>query len=510
MDKRKPNGLGNPSSSRKKVVKNEYYYEYKKKNLIKRSIATTGVVIVLGVCWYIKEVPVKAEMTINNSTIEWIPQKDNLKGITFQVSKDGEIVHETTKLKYIDKAQKDTGAPNDISEINTYRNVKSLKILWKEPTDTGSNNIYQVFALNKFGRKVFKTEEVAGGFVSGIEKYIIRFNGEEFETTKPEFIINCDDIKKGKYTIDIKSIDKAGNESEFKTFAFDIETIDFEFKNGKLIPNDYKYTNKDYNFYIIDEETANSEKDIPQYDKQMFLVNEDLFNILDSGFKPKMTTPSYVIKNKEINFSWQSPLGNTKSYSFYVEAVNKETLEKSYSDLQKISGSSKMLGYHYALNTSSSYTVKSTDKYTSENSLSIDISNLDKGKKYYFHIATMDNSGIISDTKTIGINLKVSNSLENKKDTIRKFVYKTKNATNDDYRKVVDAIANNFTTDNIKSLNKSGIKIYLIKEDFKEYLKETYNIEAKAEDCVKNNKSLYFNINKSTDSLISTLSSIVE
>ena len=69
MDKRKPNGLGNPSSSRKKVVKNEYYYEYKKKNLIKRSIATTGVVIVLGVCWYIKEVPVKAEMTINNSTI---------------------------------------------------------------------------------------------------------------------------------------------------------------------------------------------------------------------------------------------------------------------------------------------------------------------------------------------------------------------------------------------------------------------------------------------------------
>ena len=510
MDKRKSNGLGNPSSSRKKVVKNEYYYEYKKKSLIKKGIATTGVVMVLGTFWYIKEVPVKAEMTINNSIIEWVPEKDNLKGITFQISKDGEVVHETTSLKYIDKTQKDTGVPEDISEINTYRSVKSLKILWKEPKDTGSKNTYQVFALNKFGRKVFKTEEVTGGYVSGIDKYIVRFNGEEFETTKPEFIINCDDIKKGKYTIDIKSIDKNGNESEFKTFAFNIETIDFEYKNGKLIPNDYKYTNNDYNFYIIDEETANSGKEIPQYDKQMFLVNEDLFSILDSGFKPKMSTPSYVVNNKQINFSWKTPSDNTKSYSFYVEAVNKETLEKSYSDLQQITGSSKMLGYHYALNTSSSYTVNSTDNYTSENSLSIDASNLDRNKKYYFHIATMDNSGVISDTKTIPVNLKVSNSLENKKETVRKFVYKTKNATNDDYRKVVDAISNNFTTDNIKSLNKDGIKVYLIKEDFKEYLKETYDIDAKNEECVEKNKAIYFNVNKSTNSLLNILESFVE
>lgn len=509
MDKKKPEGLRNPSQNRKKVVKNEYYYEYKKKKLIKRSLITTGVVSILGLGWYIKEVPVKADMVIHNSTIEWIPQKDNLKGITFQVSKDGEVVHKTNKLKFIDTTQKDNGIPNDISEITTYRNIKTLKILWKEPSDTGSNNTYQVFALNKFGRKIFKTEEVSGGVISGIDKYIVRFNGEEFETTKPEFTINCDDIKKGKYTIEIKSVDKAGNESDFKTFAFDMETISFEFKNGKLIPDDFKYTNEDYNFYIIDEESANSEKDIPQYDKQMFLINEDLLNILDTGLKPKMTTPSYVVKENQINFSWTTPSSSSKSYSFYVEAVNKQTFDKSYSDLQNITGSNKILGYHYALNTSSSYNVKSTDLYTNENLLSVDTSTLDKNKKYYFHIATIDSLGVISDTKTISVSLKISNSLENRKEIVRKFIYKTKNVTNDDYKKVVDAVANNLTTDNIKLISQCGIKVHIIREDFKKYIKDTFDIDAKSDDCIKNNKNIYFNINKSTDSLVNVLNSIV-
>lgn len=510
MDKRKPNGLGNPSLNRKKVVKNEYYYKYRKKSLIKKAVITTGVVVLLGICWYIKEVPVKAEMKINNSTIEWIPQKDNLKGITFQIAKDGKIIGETTKLKYIDKAQKDNNVPADISEINTYRSLKNLKIIWKEPVDRGSNNTYQVFALNRFGRKVFKTEEVSGGTVSGINRYIVRFNGEEFETKNPEFIINCDDLKDGRYTIDIKSIDNEGNESEFKTFAFDLEIVKFDFKDGKLIPKDYKYTNDDYNFYIIDEDSSNSNEDIPQYDKKMFLVNEDLLSILDSGVKPKMTTPSYTIRNKEINFSWKSTSSNSKSYSFYIEAINKETLEKSYSDLQEITSSSQMLGYHYALNTSSSYTVKSTDSYTNENSVSLDSSKLDKSKKYYFHIATIDYSGLISDTKTIPVSLSVSNSLENRKEIVRKFVYKTKNITNNDYREVVDEVSNNFNINDIKSLNKKNVKVYLIKDDFKEFLKENYDIETNSEDCVKKNQSIYFNINKSIDSLIDTLSSAIE
>lgn len=509
MDKKEPKGLRNPSPNRRKVVKNEYYYEYKKKKLIKRCMVTTGVVCLFGVGWYIKEVPVKADVIIHNSTIEWVPQKDNLKGITFQIIKDGEVIHKTTQLKYIDKTQKDTGAPNDIAEINTYRSIKNLKILWKEPSDTGSNNKYQVFALNKIGKKVFKTEEVTGGIVSGVDKYIVRFNGKEFETKKPEFIISCDDIKKGTYTIDIKSIDKAGNESEFKTFAFNIETISFEFENGKLIPNDFKYTNDDYNFYIIDEDIASSDIDIPQYDKQMFLVNEDLLSILDSGLKPTMTVPSYKINKNEIDVSWKTPTSSSKSYSFYVEAVNKETLDKTYSDLQNITGSNKILGYHYALNSSSSYTVKSTDLYTNENSLSIDVSDLDKSKKYYFHVATINSLGVISETKTISVNLKASNSLEYRKELVKKFIYKTKNVTNEEYKKVIDAIANNFNNDNVKLISECGIKVHIIKDDFKKYIKDTFDVEVKADDCVKNNKNVFFNINKSTDSLVNILNTIV-
>lgn len=509
MDKRRPNGLNNPSVNRKNIVKNDYYYNCKKKNLIKRSAITTTVVIMCGTYWYVKEIPIKAEMYINNSVIEWTTEKKNLKGVTFQVLKDGNLIHETKNLKFTDKSQYDTGAPLDINEINTFRNAKSIKILWKAPQDTSSNNTYQVFAINKFGRKIFKTEEVSGGIISGIDKYVIRFNGEEFESTTPVFSINANELKKGKYTIDIKSIDKSGNASEFKTFAFDFNTVNFEFKNGKLIPQDSKYNNEDYNFYILTEDMAESEKEIPQYDKKMFLVNEYIFNILGSGIKPKMTTPSYNIKNNEINFSWKNPVGTSSSHKFYVEAVNKKTLEKSYSDLLKIEGSSEMLGFHYALNNNSSYTVKPSDNYTDNTSISIDSSKLDKNKKYYFHIATIDSTGIISDTKTISLNFKKSNSLEEKKDIVRKFIFKTKNATNDDYREIVNEISNNFTVNDINSLSKSGVKIYLVKENFKDYIKENYNIDADSDSCVINKKSIYYNLNKSTEDLVESIKSIL-
>lgn len=510
MDRRKAKLSKNPSSGRKKVVKNEYYYEYKKKKIIKICIISASIVIMSGFIWSLKEVPVKAEMTINNSTIEWIPEKENLKGITFQILKDGKIIEETNKLKYVDKSQKDTGIPDDISEINTYRTIKNLKILWKEPLDKGSNNTYQIFALNKFGKKIFKSKEVEGGVVSGIDKYIIRFNGETFESEKPEFVLDCENLSNRKYTIDIKSVDKEGNESEFKTFAFDLDVIDFDFKDGKLIPKDYKYTNDDYNFYIIDKDVALSDKEIPQFDKQMFLLNKDLSSILNSGFKPTMTMPNYVLKSNEVSFSWTMPKENSKAYSFYVEAVNKQTLEKVYSDLQEINCATTISGYHYAFNNASTYVVSSTDNYTNNNFISIDSTSLAKNKKYYFHVATIDSTGAMSDTKTISVNLASSNSLENKKELIRKFIYKTKITSNEEYKNVIDTLADNFSTDDIKALSKAGITISLIKEDFLEYLtKHNITDDKTVGDCIKKNKSIYFNVNKSTNSLIRILESVI-
>lgn len=513
MNKRKPQGLKGPSldkNNKKKVVKNEHYYKLKKRSLIKRGIIVATVFSGFATFWYIKEVPVKAHMTIENSTIEWTPKKENLKGLRFQVVKDGEIVHETTNLKFIDKNQKDTGIPDDISEINTYRNVKTLKILWKEPKDNGSSNNYQIFALNKFGRKVFKSEEVSGGSVSGIDKYIIKFKGEEFESEKPEFVINCEDLKKGKYTIDIKSVDKEGNESEFKTFAFNIDNVKFEFKGRKIIPEEPKYTNDDYYFYIIEKDIADNIQDIPQYDKKMFLVDEDISNVLNLDLKPTMTTPSFVVKNQKLALSWKNPSESKESYDFYVEIVNKDTLEKKYSDLLKGTILNENLGFHYAINNSSSYKVTADDEYTNANYLEMDINKFDKNKKYYFHIATIDSLGTLSNTKTISVNLRDTSTIdtiENKSEYTKKIVYKTKDVTEENYKKVATVISNNFALQKIKQLNNEGIKVYLIKNNFKEYLKQNYKIDARVDDCVKDGKSIYFNVNKSTDCLVNTISS---
>lgn len=505
MNKRKPNRTGISSSNRERVVKNDYYYACRKKSLIKRSVIISSAVVICGTFWYIKEVPVKAEVQITDSVIEWKPKKDNLKGITFQVFKDGNMIHETKNLKFVDKTQKDTGIPSDIDEIETFRSINGFKILWKVPRDKSSENKYQVFATNRLGLKVFKTEEVLGGEVSGIDKYIIRFKGKEFESNKPEFNIDTKDLKAGTYTIDIKSIDRAGNESEFKTFAFDFNSLDLEFKNGKLIPKDSKYTNDNYNFYIIDEELVESNQEIPQYDKKMFLVNENLLNILDSGMKPKMTSPSYTIKEGKFNFSWSKPRGGNSTHKFYVEAVDKETLEKTYSDLLTLESSSQMLGYHYALNTKSNYSVSPTDKYTDENQISIDLKDLDKDEKYYFHVATIDNSGIISDTKTIPVSFKSSNSASSKSIVAKQIVVKTKGLSNENYKKILDEVLSNYSLDDLKLLKKEGIKVHVLNKNFKELLESNYDIKTEKDDCVRKNKSIFYNVSKSTDSLFEML-----
>ena len=64
----------------------------------------------------------------------------------------------------------------------------------------------------------------------------------------------------------------------------------------------------------------------------MFLLNQDIFSVLSNGTKPVTNTPSYNIKNNKLNLTWSK---NTKehNYSFYVEAVNKTTFDKTYSNL---------------------------------------------------------------------------------------------------------------------------------------------------------------------------------
>ena len=498
------------NNNKKRVVKNENYYAYKKKSLIKKSVITGSTLAVIGVCWYTKEIPVKAEMIINNNTIEWTTKKDKLKGVTFQIFKNGEIISETDKFEFIDENQVDKVAPNQINEIKTYRGINNFKILWQEPLDTGSNDIYQVFAVNKHGRKIFKTDEVESSFSSGISKYKVKFNNEEFETEKAEFSIDINDLKDEQYTIEIKSIDKEGNESEFKKFNFKFDKLEFDIVDNKLVPKNSLYTNTDYNFYIVDKSLVDDNKEIAQYDKKMFLLNQDIFNVLSDGTKPTMSTPSYNIKNNALNLNW-SNTDKKSDYSFYVEAVNKVTFDKIYSDLIDVSGSSKVMGYHYCLNTDKDYEILSTDNYVESNSLSIDTSNLDKNKKYYFHIAKMDNNGLLSDTKTITIDLNKKSSLVDAQNILKKIVTKMAGTTTDEYFKVINSIAKNFSLDKVEALEKMNIKIHIIKDDdFKNYLKETYNIDASSDTCVKSGNSIYFNISKSTSALNELISSLLK
>ena len=499
------NRVDGKSSKRNNVVKNEFYYEYKKRSVIKRGIIITVVLISGGTFWYFKEVPIRAEMIINNNTVEWVPEKRNLKGITYHILKNGELIDKTSSLKYVDKEQVDTGVPNDISEINTFRNIKNIKILWKAPSDTSSDNTYQVFAVNKFGRKVFKTEETSGGIVSGIKKYVVKFNGKEFETTSPEFVIDSKDISKGKHTIEIKSVDRAGNESEYKTFAFDYDVVDFKFEENKIIPKDSSYTNELYNFYILDKELVENEIDIPQYDKKMFFVNGNILGVLDSENKPIMTSPSYTIKNKEICFKWEKPKVNVVNKSFYIEVVEKATSNKMYSDLIEVNGENNTFGYHYAINTSSKYSVKPTDSYTDDLSVYKSVSELEANKKYYFHVACINSTGVISETKTINIDLGTKNTLDEKKNILKKIVSKTKNSTNDEYNKIVSLLSNNFSLENLKTLSSSNIKIYLVKEDFDSYIKENYEIDATSDVCFKSKNLIFVNTNEKYSEILSNI-----
>ena len=79
-----------------------------------------------------------------------------------------------------------------------------------------------------------------------------------------------------------------------------------------------------------------------------------------------------------------------------MQAYGLSYYNTSSSDEMVVNKSSKLKGYYYAINKDSKYSVSEKDSFTDK----CDVDYIDEYGTYYFHIASVDEAGNISETKT--------------------------------------------------------------------------------------------------------------
>lgn len=489
----------NGKNGKNNVIKNEFYYLEQQK-LKKMRLIKCGVVacMALGVYLYVR-VPYGVDIDSNQEVVSWKLEKGkNPKGITYELIKNGKVVQTGTKLKYMDDKEKDNKSPNNIDTVEVFKREKSIAIRWKAPLDKGVENTYQVWAINEKGKKQYKSKEHIGNITSGIDYYIVKYDGKEFKTESAEFKIDTTELKSGAYSLEIQAIDNNGNKSGFKKFSFEISQNKFKVVDKKLVAEDKNLNNDKYIFSLIKDSDVSDESETLDEFKNKVLLGEDISKIFSYNSKPEMSNPVYLIENNNLEVFWSSSKDSDASHSFYIETINKQTLEKTYSEVLQYETNMKISGFHYTINNLPNYVVQATDAYTEDNRVKFDFKSFDRNKKYYFHIASLDEDGIFSDTKTLEMDLQKFISTEDKLSLVRTIVDKSNsNISNVYYKRVVDEIYNKYTYDTINKLKSSKFKIILINENLKNYVNTHYKINTENEYAVylKNKNVLIYYVN---------------
>ena len=83
-------------------------------------------------------------------------------------------------------------------------------------------------------------------------------------------------------------------------------------------------------------------------------------------------------------------------------------------------------GYYYQVTTDPLYKIKKNDSYTMDNNVNLDYNRFDKTKLYYFHVASANEHGNLSKTKTLELDLTNFTTINQKKDAVREILYRTK------------------------------------------------------------------------------------
>lgn len=331
----------------------------------------------------------KIVLSIDGDNIYWIDKsKSNLVDSFYHIYNDTFLVKKITDQSYTLSDEKliDEAGPSKIKKVNIVYKGDMVTFDWEEVEDLGTDNILKINLYDKNDKLKAFSNTVKKNYSSGISKYIVEFKGENFEVWDNKFSIKLSDLKDGITNIRLYGIDNRGNkgvvssiplynykvilsrENDLLRFSIDDDTQKYSFKvfvNGK--DSGYITSNPELNTLLVDKSAPNAPKDV------------------------KITS-----SDKITNIRWSECEDVGSTYKVKIIASGLSYYNNATSDETSIEKKSDIKGYYYAINKLKNYKVTDKDIFT----IKTDVDYVDDYGVYYFHIATIDNNGNISGTKT--------------------------------------------------------------------------------------------------------------
>ena len=430
---------------------------------------------------FIDKVTRKISLDVNAQEVSWNMNKNlNSSNFEYELYRNGKLLTKTRACKFMEDISIDKDAPDKVSSIRLNKDEHVFTFTWKAPEDNGTKLEYKVKATNKGFGKSYDSEKLKTDVISGVEKYIILLDGKRYESFTPSFNMNINSLQCGSHNLKVAAVDYAGNESKYKNINFKVDNTRFYIDNFKFAVNNPDITNDDYNFVLVREiEVEKGDKTVIEKKETPIALGDNLTPYFKNNVVPPISNPRYIYENGMLNITWEANTFGKNNTEFYIECKSKKGIKSYKSEKMEYTSGDFMPGYYYQINKEPLYTVKQTDSYTMDNNVNLDYNRFDSSKRYYFHVASANEFGNLSKTKTLEVDSKNFTSVGDKKDSVREILYRTKGLDSDVFRKITDDLYNSLTHSTIKKLKEIDLKIVVMQDDISKYALDNHNIKVK-------------------------------
>lgn len=369
--------------------------------------ATSGVVVTgLAACYLLLMPKEKIELIADGNNISWINKSNkSTLGCKYYIYNDEFLVNKVTDESYLLPKEKliDEIGPDKIQKVTINYGDKFVTVTWKDVDDLGSDNEILVELYNEKERKISYSNSVNINFASGVKKYIVEFNGEEFEIFDNTFEIKKSLLSDGITIVKVYAVDNRGNKGIVSSMPIYNYKIILS-KEDELLRYHIDDTTQNYTYRAV----------IDGVDKGVITNSDELNELLIDDKAPGVVKDvEFNFVDKKVNANWKDVSDNGNEYIVRLEASGNSYFNSAYSDDMKVERNSGLKGYYYAINKSSSYVVTNEDIF-------IDKSDIDFNSEYgdyYLHVASVDNSDNISKTTSFKFTVKDPTIIEEDKDS---------------------------------------------------------------------------------------------
>ena len=343
----------------------------------------------------------KIVLSIDDNKITWIDRSNvSLIGSKYHIYNDEFLVNKVTDQSYFLTKEKliDEAGPEKVKKVNINYTDKSVYFTWDDANDLGTDNNIWVSLYNEKDRQVSYSNVVKMNFASGVYKYVVELKGVEYEVWDNSFSIDMSQLKDGITVAKLYAIDNRGNSGEIASIPL---------YNYKVI---LSKENENLRFHIDDRTQKYTFKAFVNGKDKGFVESEyELNELLKDDLAPDTVDKvDFSFADKMANISWVEVEDKGQKFTVRIDAYGMSYYNSSSSDDMEVEKKDGIKGYYYSINKNSKYDVTDKDNFTTV----CDVDYTGNYGSYYFHIASVDNSGNISKTKTFKFEIKDPNAKE--------------------------------------------------------------------------------------------------